>query len=251
MRSGWRGAGAIPLQASKQQWWHFGSSHDQWEDAASSRGQLQAPRGSSSLLPPFVEGSIFTACLLFMHKSDRTTELTWILVWWDVNHFWAEVSHFCSLSHCCTHCSWLRGWAGHPGLPGLLRRAELGCRLGVQRSHIGSLVQEALRPFSTRKQQYRPWEEGGPACTLGISLPYPSPSPFFTHKTQLVRPHICNVNVTPSAKLQGCLCNRTLHFQKTVDWCWSFPMVGLVCWFVGFFFFWVLPTPIVTCEFFA
>lgn len=38
------------------------------------------------------------------------------------------------------------------------------------------------------------------------------------------------MNVTPSAKLQGCLCNRTLHFQKAGDWCWSFPTVGL-----GFF----------------
>lgn len=106
-------------------------------------------------------------------------------------------------------------------------------RVRMQSSQSSAQWYRRLRePFSTRKQQYRPWEEGGPSLHLGDFTSLSSPSPFFTHKAQLVRPHICDVNVTPSAKLQGCLCNRTLYFQKVVDWCWSFPTVGL-----GFFIF--------------
>lgn len=178
-----------------------------------------------------------TFCMLFVLVLTSTTELTRTAVRWRLT----PLGRGLWVTHTLRALQLVLGWAGRPALPRAWGCAEFPV--------MGSVAQEALRPPTTRKQQYRPWEEGGPACTLGISLPYPLPSPFFTHKTQLVRPHICDVNVTPSAKLQGCLCNRTLHFQKTVDWPWTFPMVGLVCWAVLFCFFFLYRA--VTHGFFA
>lgn len=116
--------------------------------------------------------------------------------------------------------------------PRLLGRAEWGCRLGCGAyrvpSHQLSGTGGSKTPFQhvssstghgKKEAQLAPW--GFHFLILSIPILH----------TQRPISQALHVNVTPSAKLQGCLCNRTLHFQKVVDWCYSFPMAGL-----GYFF---------------